>query len=446
MWYNSSASREELLYRLRFLEPSQDFRTTWQYQNLMFLTAGFLVEKISGTSWEKFTKSRILVPLGMMDSNFSVEESKKASDFALPYRKKDGKIIEIPFRNIDTVGPAGSINSSVTDMANWLLLNLKEGKIGDAQVVSQTSMKETHSPQMIISKNLSYEELHYSLYGMGWMIDSYRGNLLLSHGGGIDGFTAHVSFMPKEKMGMVILTNRGGTPSPTIVSYNAYDRLLGLNEIPWNKRLSEQVKKNEEEAKKTEKNKNKDRKSGTKPSHDIDDYVGDYKNPGYGIYSIKKDGENLLGIYNDIETKIEHYHYDIFSAKNSLLDLEMKMAFFIDEKGNINSLSVRLEPSVEEIVFTRVPEKKLQSRSFLEKFTGEYTMSNATVKIYFKGENTLFLSIPGQPEYEMVPYRDHEFTLKNAPGVNIEFVLDEAGNVKEALVSQAGGVFTAVKK
>ncbi|MFQ6032023.1 MAG: serine hydrolase domain-containing protein, partial [Candidatus Zixiibacteriota bacterium] len=109
VWYNSSTSREELTHRLQYLEPSKDFRTTYQYQNLMFMTAGYMVGKIAGKTWEEFVRERILEPLGMEESNFSVEDSKKAPDFALPYFKdKQERVIEIPFRNIDNVGPAGS--------------------------------------------------------------------------------------------------------------------------------------------------------------------------------------------------------------------------------------------------------------------------------------------------------------------------------------------------
>jgi CubicO group peptidase (beta-lactamase class C family) len=157
VWYNSEASREELLNRLQYLKPSKDFRTTYQYQNLMFLTAGYMVGKITGTGWEKFIRTRLFDPLGMTDSNLSVELSKNSSDFAFPYIKKNGASIKIPFRNIDTMGPAGSINSSVTDMANWLLLNLSKGKIGDQQIISENSLLEIHSPQMISSNKLRYD-------------------------------------------------------------------------------------------------------------------------------------------------------------------------------------------------------------------------------------------------------------------------------------------------
>lgn len=446
MWYNSSASRKELFERLQYLEPSKDFRTTFQYQNLMFMTAGYMVGQIAGTTWEEFVKKRILDPLGMEDSNFSVEDSKQAPDFALPCMEKKEKVVEMPFRNIDTVGPAGSINSNITDMAKWVLLNLNKGKHGDKQIISEAGIKQIHSPQMISSQSIRYDELFYSSYGMGWGITAYRGHLMLSHGGGIDGFTARVSFMPKDKIGMVIFANLNGTPLPSIVAYNIYDRLLGLDQIPWSKRIKERVDKAKEEAEKAKKEKDKDRKLNTKPSHPIEDYAGDFEHPGYGIISVEKDGENLKATYNSTSFSMKHYHYDIFEFYNEPMDTPTKVTFFTDVKGNIGSLAVQLEPAVKETVFTRMPEKEMKEKSFIEKFVGKYELHEMTVTISLKGETTLVLSVPGQPEYELVPYKGTEFNLKNLTGFSIEFIMDESGIVIEAKITQPNGVFTAKKK
>ena len=446
MWYNSSASRRELFDRLQYLEPSKDFRDVFQYQNLMFMTAGYLVGQIAVTTWEEFAQKRLLDPLGMKDSNFSVEDSKKAEDFALPYIEKDEKVIEIPFRNIDTVGPAGSINSNVTDMVQWILLNLNKGKHGEEQIISENTLKEIHAPQMIASKSFEYDESFYSTYGMGWSISAYRGHLLLAHGGGIDGFIALVSFMPRESTGMVIFTNLNGNPLPSIVAYNVYDRLLGLDLIDWNKRIKERIDKAKKEAEEAKKEKDKDRKPNTKTSHPLEDYAGDYEHPGYGLFSVKKEGDLLKGEYNSISFDVEHYHYDIFKMENEFLEIDAKLSFFTDNKGNIGSLAVQLEPSVKEVVFTRMPEKKMTEKSFLEKFVGEYVLGEVTVTVSLKGEQTLFLSVPGQPEYELIPYKGTEFNLKNLTGFSIEFIMDESGIVTEAKITQPNGVFTAKKK
>ena len=113
LWYNASLSRRQIVDRLPYLEPSETFRSKFQYNNLMFLTAGYLVERLTGRSWEDAVRARIFTPLGMTGSNFSVNDSQKAADFATPYDERDDKVVAIPFRDISTIGPAGSINSNV---------------------------------------------------------------------------------------------------------------------------------------------------------------------------------------------------------------------------------------------------------------------------------------------------------------------------------------------
>lgn len=357
MWYGSSATRKELFERLQYLELSRDIRTSFQYNNLMFMTAGYMVGKIAGTSWEDFVRERIFKPLNMKSSNFSVEDSKKAPDFSFPYWKKDENIIKIPFRNIDTIGPAGSINSNVTDMANWVLLNLNKGKFENKQIISEASLKEIHSPQFIMSKNFQ-KDMFYNMYGMGWVITAYRGHLLLTHGGGIDGFLAHVSFMPQENMGIVMLTNLSPNPLSRIIPFNIYDRLLGMDPIPWIEQVREQEKKAEKEAEKAAKKKDEDRILNTTPSHPPEAFVGDYENPGYGIISIVKDNNGLKAKYNSFEFPLRHYHYNIFELEYEMFGLTMKVSFHIDKKGSIGSLAIPMEPTVDDIVFHRIPKKE----------------------------------------------------------------------------------------
>ena len=452
MWYNSPFSRKDLFDRLQYLEPNADFRATFQYQNLMIMTAGYLVGELSKSSWEDFTQKRIFDPLGMTNSNFSVAVSQKAPDFALPYSEKDGKVDEIPFRNIDAIGPAGSINSNVTDMSHWVLMNLNKGKYGDKQIISESSLGQLHTPQMVIQEGAfrimeKYSEMFFTSYGMGWFITSYRGHTFIHHGGNIDGFTAFVTFMPRDNMGMVILTNLNGTMLPEVVALNAYDRLLGLSQAPWSQRFKEIMDQMKAEAEKAKKESDKERKLDTHPSHPLEDYAGEYSHPGYGIVSIQKDGENLKATYNARGFLMSHYHYDVFDLKDvETGESALKAAFSLDLKGNVSSVALQLEPSVKDIVFARMPDKAMMQKSFLEKFLGSYELQGTVFTVQLKGDNTLVASVPGQPDMELVPYKGTEFTIKNAPGMSIEFILDASGVATEAKLKQPGGTVTAKKK
>ena len=453
MWYGSPFSRTDIFDRLRYLEPNQGFRAVWQYQNLMFLTAGHLVGVLSQSTWEEFTRKRIFEPLGMTSSSFSIEDMKKAPDHALPYGEKKDKVEEIPYRNIDTIGPAGSINSNAVDMANWVILNLNKGKFGDKPVVSEASMTQIQSPQMVVRDPIflllsNFPELYYPSYGLGWFLTSYRGHTLLHHGGNIDGFSAMVSYLPRDNMGLVVLTNLNGNLMPYAVMFNIYDRLLGLDQKPWSPRFKEIIDKMKAEGEKAQKEADKDRQLNTKPTHPLDDYAGEYAHPGYGTVSVVKDGDGLKALYNGRDFALSHYHYDVFDLKDPREPEggATKVTFGLDIKGNVMTAAVQLEPTVKEIVFTRLPDKKMSERSFLEKFCGQYELQGQLFTVQIKGENTLVVVVPGQPEMELVPYKGTEFTIKGTPNAAVEFVLDASGVAVEARLKQAGAVLSAPKK
>jgi len=443
MWYNTSATRKELFDRLQYLKLNRDFRTVFQYCNLMYMMAGYSIGQVAGTTWEEFIQKHIFDPLGMNENNFSVENSKKSSDFALPYKEKEGDIMEIPFRNVDVMGPAGSINSNLEEMAKWLLLNLNKGKSGDLQVISEASLNQVHSPQIIMTTAIT-GEFSYQSYAMGWAVTSYRGHHLVHHGGGIDGFTSYMSIMPRKNIGIVVLTNSNSGSLSMAVTYRVYDQLLGLDTIPWSKRLLEEFSKVKEQFKKQKIKKDKDRKLNTKPTHSLEQYSGDFENLGYGIISIKREKDQLVAVYNSNIYPMRHYHYDIFELTDAL-GRDQKVFFFIDEKGKIRSLSVQFEPTVEALVFTRMVEKEMMQKGFLEKFVGNYELQGATVTITLKGENILTISFAGQ-EVELVPYKGTEFKFKSFPGVSVEFKIDASGTVIDAVIKQPGGTVVAKKK
>src|SRR5688572_13794072 len=134
-WYGSTASRNELLERVRYQEPSFELREKYQYNNFMFMAQGIVIEKITGKSWEENMRERIFKPLGMNNTNVSVIDMEKAADRSLAYSSAGNKIKAIPYRNIDAIGPAGSINSSAKDMANWLITWINDGKFNGKEII-----------------------------------------------------------------------------------------------------------------------------------------------------------------------------------------------------------------------------------------------------------------------------------------------------------------------
>jgi CubicO group peptidase (beta-lactamase class C family) len=450
VWYSSDFSRGDMVSRLRYLKPNKSFRSAYQYNNLTIMTMGYLEGKLTGLGWEGAIRQRIFTPLGMSHSNLSVEEIEKTDDHALPYELKKEVVTKVPYHNIDAIGPAGSINSSVDDMSHYLTFQLGDGKYGDQRIVSESNLREMHSPQTAIPDPppaFSLPGLGHFSYGLAWVVTSYRGHNLVWHNGGIDGFYALLSMLPDDHMGIVVLTNLPHGQTPEVLAYNVYDRLLGLDPLPWFDRFKELDAKGKQEAEEAKKNKPTDRKSGTHPSHNLSDYAGEYENPGYGKIRVSQKGDSLELTVNKLGPwTVENYHYDVFQVPESSDSLAAgeKFQFEMNKKGDIDRIAVALEPSLgEDIVFSRAPEK-LASEA-LQSLAGDYTLSGQTVNVALIAD-VLRLTVPGQPQYELVPTKSLSFDVKGMPGFSVEFQKDASGKVSEAVFNQPNGVFHATRK
>jgi len=443
LWYNNlQASREELVLRLAYLQFTADLRVKFQYNNLMFLTAGYLVEVLNHKSWEDSVRELILEPLDMKRTNFSVLVSEQDKDFARPYLYREKKMEKIPFRQITNTAPAGAINSSVREMSNWVIVHLNGGKFGERQLLVPSTLEDLHLPYMPISQTPPHAYVSPASYALGWFVDYYRGHQRVYHGGNIDGFSALVSLLPQEGYGFVVLTNSNGSALPELLVETITDRLLGLEPVDWIGEAVKNLARAEELGEKAEKKAAARRVAGTRPSHPLADYGGTYFHPGYGELKVNwKDGQ-LSFTYNDINTPLEHWHYETFNGlKGSDPTFEdLKLTFQIDVNGRVAAVTAPLEPTADEIVFKKKPDDRYYDPEFLKKLTGNYVLLNQAVSVNLKG-NVLTMYVPGQPIYELVPELGDEFYLKQVPAVRVHFVFDQKGEVTGLETIQGGGVF-----
>jgi CubicO group peptidase (beta-lactamase class C family) len=446
IWYGSQATRRELFERLRYLEPSKPFRAAYQYQNLMFMTAGILIEDISNSTWEKFTRERILEPLQMSATNFSVADLQKANDFSIGYTEQNNTVVSIPYMNIDAIGPAGSINSNVKDMSKWVRVLINGGKYNGKKVFSENTVRQLQTPTMVnTTQPLQYDENFYITYALGWTVTSYRGHVRVDHGGNIDGFSASTCFMPRDSIGVVILTNMNGTALTSIVRNNVLDRMLGMGEVDWNKRLLDERNKNKEAQAKAKKEDDASRVKDTKPSHPLDNYVGKFEHPAYGIVEVTKEGENLSINAHGLKSALQHYHYDVFRAMDERYFGGRKFSFVSNVSGEIDQIQSKIEPAVKDIIFKKKVGIDLVA-DVLSNYIGEYDFGGELAKVYIKGEKTLFLFVNGQPEYELVAIKQHEFKIKMLEGFTIKFEVDSSGKAAEMVSVQPNGTFRAKRK
>ena len=449
VWYHREISRKDLMKTLAYLEPNKSFRSRWEYQNIIYATTGYVMEAITGKTWEELVRERIFQPLGMTSTNFSVLDSQKSPDFSQPYQEKDEVVSQVPFAQIDTIGPAGSINSNLEDMSKWLLLNLSGGKVGEKQIISEANLKTIHRPQMVIvgeeSPFADTDTDSLEDYGLAWGIYHYRGIPILEHSGGIDGFITEVALAPRQNLGVVAFVN-ANSMLPMVLYRSVLDRMLELEPIDWNDRYQKRVVKMKEMGKQAKEKSAGDRKPDTHPSHALEEYTGKYQHPAYGELEFRLEDGKLVTDFRGSPMELVHYHYDVFEGEFTLVDVSFKFTFEMDASGNIDRVSSPLEASVKPIVFTRVASDEMRQRSFLEPFVGEYELMGQTLKIFLKGENTLVASGPGMTDQELVPYRGTQFKLKGMEAVSLEFKVDSSEAAGEVVIVQPGATLTAKRK
>jgi hypothetical protein len=241
-------------------------------------------------------------------------------------------------------------------MTKWLFLQMNQGKVGDKQIISERSLLETQTPQIVSGGDLKYDESFYVSYAMGWAVYVYRGHHILRHGGGIDGFTSNVTLLPKDNLGVVVLTN-SSSPASGLIANIAVDRLLGLSEVPHVQRAKEAEAKAKEAQAKAKADDEAKRKKDTKPTLALSEYAGQFVHPAYQTLTITRDGEQLKGDLHGLPFTLKHHHYDVFQSADGTLN-GTKVTFLMNKAGELDRVAILLEPNVKEIVFTRRKDEK----------------------------------------------------------------------------------------
>lgn len=320
LWYDTTYSTDEMLRRVRFLKPVRGFRAGYGYQNLMFVAAGRIVEKVSGKPWGEFVKERILTPLGMTRTTTTVRDLKE--NYALPHNESGGgRLRALPLGNIDQgIGLAG-INSSVADVAKWLRLQLGRGKFEGKQIYTKERANEMWQQNIFIPVN-SFPDPNaptqmFNGYGLGWFINDYHGKKVVSHSGGLDGMITQTAMIPSENLGLVVLTN-SETGAIGIMRNKIFDVFLDAPKRDWNaealKRAQDGKVREEKEAKKIDES----RVKNTRPSLSPKDYTGIYSSEMYGDVTISEENGKLVLRLNpapNFVADLEHWHYDTFQIK-----------------------------------------------------------------------------------------------------------------------------------
>ena len=428
IWYKSDFTRKELYEKIRYLEPSQPLRQGFLYNNMMYASAGYIIELLSQKKWEDFVRENIFVPLGMNNTVFSISDMKKQDDYGVPFneRRDTTTLYQIPYyEETGGMGPAGSIISNVENMSHWLIALMNDGLYEGKQVLPSSALKSSLEPSVALintSIEKGYTELQSPVYGMGRQMAAYRGHLLTFHGGDLPGFHSQISFMPQDSIGVIVFEiGNQGQPLYNIITFNIYERLLGMTLTPWNeRRLKEHI-----EAKKADKEGRQKaivgQVKGTKPSHPQEDYFGQFENPAYGIIRIDKKDSAMQFTLHNIQLPLSHFHYDRFDTPNDEENGLYSLNYYTNPQGDIDRLVVSLDEN--EATFVRKPDESLSDPKTLALYAGKYVLAGNISNITLRNGNELYISTAGSPSIKLIPYKARIFHTKEFADYTVEFTI-----------------------
>lgn len=353
VWVRSPLSREQLLDRLRYLEPAAGLREEWHYNNLMYMVAGAVIERLTEESWEEYTTRRLLVPIGM-DRAVLATPGPDTADLARPHRYALGKVWETPFYDGWAIAPAGSLHASIRDLAAWLRFQLTGRAADGSELLGRPSLDELHRPVVGVPV-AGTPEIPATASALGWFVELYRGHRHIWHNGGIDGFYAQVGVLPDDGFGVAVVTNCSDNRVPEVVSRWVVDSLLGLEPVDWNRRLSRQQGELELRKERRLRTRSEALAEPGPPPLPLNAYVGLYRHPAYGEIAVRRDGRSLAASYRGIREPLDHLGEGVFLRRSDPRGFgdDLVLQFVDDGRGVVRGLLSPLEPTVQPVFFER---------------------------------------------------------------------------------------------
>jgi hypothetical protein len=427
---------------MQHLELSRDIRAAWQYNNLCYNVAGLLIERVSGQSYQAFTRERLTDRLGMTVS-FTLDELEASANAARPYMMHEDTRLPAIRLPIQTMA-AGAINTSVADIANWMRLHLGKGEFEGERLVPAALINELHAPRVYNTSpgDAEFGEAHY---GLGVQSNSYRGDRLVFHGGGWTGWGTLMTLVPDFGIGVAVFTNRSPSEVPAMLTWYILDRLRGREPVGWRERGRKRRNEFLAHLQVDKEARAKARHKDARPAHELAAYAGDYEHLAYGVMSIKEQSGALRWFWRGMFAIMAHRHYETFElpeAPDRLLPDQLAVTFLTDRDGNIVSLSAPLEPMVKDIVFVRLAAGDCTDAAFRERCVGTFKSGPTAHHVTLDTEGQLVLKPDNQPTYRLLPQEGRRFRIAELEGFFVEF-RGEGTVVDEVIFHQPNGTFVA---
>lgn len=427
---------------MRHLELSRDIRAAWQYNNLCYNIAGLLIERISGQSFEAFIRTRLTDPLAMT-VGFNLDDLEASNEAARPYMMHEDTRLPAMRLPIRTTA-AGAINTSVADLAKWMLLHLGKGELDGVRLLPAALIGELHAPR-VYNTAPGHDEFGEAHYGLGFQSNSYRGDRLVFHGGGWPGWGTLMTLLPDFGIGVAVFSNRSPSQVPSTLTWYILDRLRGREPVGWRARSRKQRDEFIAHMQADKDVREKARHKNTRPAHELAAYVGDYDHPAYGVMSVTMQGSELHWTWRGMFANLIHRHFETFelpAPPDRLLPDRLAITFLTDRNGDIVSLSAPLEPAVKDIVFARLAAGDCTDPAFRARCVGHFKGGAIIHRITLDGEGRLTLKSDYQPVHRLAPENGRRFRVVELEGVILEF-RGEGITVDEVIFHQPNGIFVA---
>ena len=322
MWAVADLSADQMMEKLRLVKPAYSLRSSFVYQNVMFIAAGQVIEAVSGMPWAIFVQTRLFEPLGMRNTYATASLVPPAANAAVPHwRFGRDTIVAIKRDASKALGPAGDVWSSVSDMSKWMLFLLDSARVNGKPLLKPATFAELFAPQVMVPLDEFYPTAaltkpHWMTYGLGWFQHDYQGRMLNFHTGSLSGMVAIIGLVPDERFGVYVLSNRDHVEVRHALMYKAIDLFLGNPPRDWSRELLALYDGRRARADSSRAAAEAKRIRGTKPSLELSKYAGMYEDELLGRVTVTESGGKLrLDAGPSLKAEVEHWQYDRFRAR-----------------------------------------------------------------------------------------------------------------------------------
>jgi CubicO group peptidase (beta-lactamase class C family) len=340
---------DTVIHRMRLMKPAYSFRSSFIYQNLMYVVAGAVIRQISGKTWEDFIKERLFMPLGMNHTYPVYAQSVKEPSHITPHFIFDDSIVKpIPFIDAKGIGPAGGVWSCADDINKWVLFMLDSATVNGKRLLTEETYHELFKPQSMVTTAEFYPTArltkpHWTTYGLGWFQEDYRGKMVQFHTGSLDGAVAILGLIPADHFGIYIFGNLDHTEVRHALMYKAMDLwCFHDNSKDWSGDLYTMYKNIKLEAKKKHLEEEGKRVLNTHPTLPLLTYTGKYHNEIFGDAEIAFSNDSLLLKYpNNITLRLTHWNYDTFLGTFTYAWMDKTpIVFSLDATGKVSQFEM----------------------------------------------------------------------------------------------------------